>query len=88
MTPMLVALQERQKGDIRMLERVIKRRRRFKQSVPFKDRVMTFAKDLREEASVLPSGPQRDELMKRARRCDVAADLDEWARSPGLQRPK
>lgn len=64
---------------------MIKRRRRFKQTVPFKDRLMIFARDLREEASLMPPGHNRDELLRRARRADTAAQLDEWVRSPGLQ---
>ena len=60
---------------------MIKRRRRFKQTVPFKDRLTAFAKDLRNEASTMPAGHLRDDLLKRASRCETAAQLDEWARS-------
>jgi hypothetical protein len=66
---------------------MVKRRRRFKQTVSFKDRLSSFAMELREEASRLPSGPRKDDLLKRARRAETAAHLDEWARSPGLQPP-
>lgn len=64
-----------------------KRRHRFKQTVSFKDRLCAFAKDLREEASQLPAGPERDEILKRARRADTAAHLEEWVHSTGLQSP-
>ena len=66
---------------------MVKRRRRFKQTVPFKDRLMAFAHDLRKEASSMPAGQNRDDLLKRARRADTAARFDEWARSPGLHPP-
>jgi hypothetical protein len=64
---------------------MVKRRRRFKQAVPFKDRLILFAQELQEEALRLPPGQDRDDLFKRARRADTAADLDEWTRSPGIQ---
>ena len=66
---------------------MVKRRRRFKQTMPLKDRLMAFAQELREEASSMPAGQNKDDLLKRARRCDTAAHIDEWARSPGLQSP-
>jgi hypothetical protein len=66
---------------------MIKRRNRFKQTVPLKDRLLAFAADLRNQASIMPSGRQRDELLKRARRVDTAAHLDDWLNSPGLQPP-
>jgi len=56
---------------------MVKRRRRFKQTVPFKDRLTSFAAQLRNEASVLPAGRAREELLMRARRAEMAADLDE-----------
>jgi hypothetical protein len=66
---------------------MIKRRRRFKQTVPFKDRLAAFANEIRKEASTLPPGRGRDELLNRASRADTASHLDEWAHSAGLQPP-
>ena len=66
---------------------MIKRRRRFKQSIAFKDRLAAFAQDLRDEAARMPPSRKRGELLRRARQADTAAHLDEWARSPGLQPP-
>jgi len=63
---------------------MIKRRRRFKQTVAFKDRLADFAQLIRNEASALPSGRERDDLLMRASRADTAADFDEWAHSAGL----
>jgi hypothetical protein len=67
---------------------MIIRRRRFKQTVAFKDRLESFAKDLRQQASNLPTGTQRDDLLARARRADIASHLDDWANSRKLQAPK
>jgi len=63
-------------------------RRRFKQTTSLKDRLTSFAEEIREKASHLRSGPEQDDLLKRARRADTAAHIDEWANSPGLQPPK
>lgn len=64
-----------------------KHRRRFKQSVPFKERLSAWAAEVREEAAKLEPGPTQDALLARARRADTAAHLDEWANSPGLRPP-
>lgn len=66
----------------------MQRRRRDKQTVSLKDRLASFAKEAIDKAKHLPSGPERDELLKKARRADTASHIDEWANSPGLQPPK
>jgi hypothetical protein len=66
----------------------MKKRRRFKQSISFHDRLASFAQDARDEAARLPPGNERDDMLRRARQADTAAHLDEWANSPGLQPPK
>jgi hypothetical protein len=63
-------------------------RRRFKQTVSLKDRLASFAEEVRDKASQLRPGAEKDALLKRARRADTAAHIDEWANSPGLQPPK
>jgi hypothetical protein len=63
-------------------------RRRFKQTVSFTDLLKTFAEELKAKASELRPGPERDALLKRARRADTASHIDEWANSPGLRSPK
>ncbi len=65
----------------------MQKRRRFKQIETFKDRLGTFAKLMRERASLLPPGAEKDELLSKARRADMAAHLDDWAYSPGLHPP-
>ncbi len=64
------------------------RRRRFKQSTCLQDRLTEFAKDAREKADQLPAGCARDDLLKKADQADVAAHLNEWINSPGLQPPR
>ena len=66
----------------------MQRRRRFKQSISFHDRLTTWANQVREQANRLPPGPERDALLKKASQADTASHLDDWANSPGLQAPK
>jgi hypothetical protein len=63
-------------------------RRRFKQTEALKDRLASFAKKARERASLLPPGPERDDLLRRASQADTASHVDEWVNSPGLQPPE
>jgi hypothetical protein len=62
--------------------------RRSKQTTSFKDRLASFANEVREKAFELRPGPEQDALLKKARQADTAAHLEEWANSPGLQPPK
>jgi hypothetical protein len=66
----------------------MQQRRRFKQQPSIQDRLASFATLKREQASLLRSGAERDELLRKARRADDATDLYEWGNSPGLQPPK
>jgi hypothetical protein len=61
--------------------------RQFKQMESLKERLGVFAKDMREKAARL-SGPERDDLLMKARQADTASHLDDWANSSGLQSPK
>lgn len=63
-------------------------RRRFKHSTSLKDRLASFAKEVREKASQLRPGPEQDALLKKASQADTASHLEEWVNSPGLQPPK
>jgi hypothetical protein len=58
---------------------VIKRRKRVKQTLTFKDRLTSFAADLRQKASELPDCELRKGLLERAGRADTAAEFDDWA---------
>jgi len=64
------------------------KRRRSKQTIPLKDRLAAFAKEMVEQASLLPPGAEKDDLLRRARRADTASHLDDWANSLELQPPK
>jgi len=64
------------------------KRRRIKQQLTLRDRLAAWAKQVQEQATALPPGPERETLIKKARQADVACHLDDWARSPGLQPPK
>jgi len=61
-------------------------RRSFKGT--FKDRLASFAKDIRDKASLLPPGIEQNDLLRKARQTDIALQMDEWLSSPGLQPPK
>jgi hypothetical protein len=63
-------------------------RRRFKQTVSLEERLSEEAKRLREEAKLLPPGPQREALLRRARQAETGLRMSEWLRSPELQPPK
>jgi hypothetical protein len=66
----------------------MKRRRRFKQTISLRDRLTSFADEMRGKAARLRPGAEKDALLKKAHQCDTAAHLDDWANSPGLQPPK
>ena len=63
-------------------------RRRFKQTTSLKDRLASFAEELKAKASQLRPSPERDALLKRARQADTASHIEEWVSLPGLQPPK
>ena len=64
-----------------------KRRPRTPQPTPLKERLMLFAKETRAKAVLLPEGPERDELLRKAGQADTASHLDEWIASSGLRPP-
>lgn len=66
----------------------MKKRRRFKQTETLQDRLNKFAANSREQASTMPAGAERDQLVKKARQADTTAHLEEWMTSPGLQSPR
>jgi hypothetical protein len=63
-------------------------RRRVVQSSPLEVRLAEEAKILREQAKMLPHGPQRETLLRRARQNEVGAHMTEWLTSPGLRSPE
>jgi hypothetical protein len=67
---------------------MLKRRHRFKQTTPLKDRLTAFANEARKKASLLPAGREKDDLLRQASNADKACHLDDWVNSPGSQPPK
>ena len=63
-------------------------RRRFKNVLTFPDRLSNEAERLRQEAETKPPGPEQDGLLRKARRAETAAHIDEWISSPGLKPPR
>jgi hypothetical protein len=61
--------------------------RRMKQSSPLEDRLEQMAEHCRQKAAHLPPGPERDELIRKARQAETASHLTEWVLSPGLRLP-
>jgi hypothetical protein len=65
----------------------MQKRRRFKQTASLEDRLISFSNKMRDKAAELRPGPEKRELLKRARLADTAAHINEWINSPGLQPP-
>ena len=63
-------------------------RRRFEQTQSLEARLSEEARRLRAEAKLLPPSAARDEMIRRARRAEIAAHINEWLASPGLRRPE
>jgi hypothetical protein len=62
--------------------------RRFNRTQSLEERLAEKAKRLRVEAKLLPPGPTRDEIIRRARLAETGSRISEWLRSPGLRRPE
>jgi len=59
-------------------------RHRFIQTKPLKVRLIEEAHSLREQANLLPFGPVRDAVLKKARQAEAAACMEDWLTLPGL----
>ncbi|WGD56808.1 hypothetical protein QA641_40095 [Bradyrhizobium sp. CB1650] len=59
----------------------MKRRRRFKQTVPPEERLAQQARNDRDQARKLPPGRERDELLRHARGAESASCMAEWLTS-------
>jgi hypothetical protein len=66
----------------------MQKRRRFKHTQTFQERLAEEAKRFREAAAELPQGTARELLLRRARQAETASHMSEWLSSPGLQPPK
>jgi hypothetical protein len=66
---------------------MIKRRRRVKQTVDLRDRLMLFSDRLQKQASRMKPGQEKDALLKRARLAFTAAAVEKWVRTRGMKLP-
>lgn len=64
------------------------KRRRFKHQLTLQDRLAAWVKQVEEQASRMPPGPERNALLNKARQAEIAHHLHDWVKSPGLQPPK
>lgn len=63
------------------------KRRRFKQTQSLEERLAEEAQRLREQATLLPPGPLREQVMRKARQCETGSHMSEWLQSPGMKPP-
>jgi hypothetical protein len=57
-------------------------RRPFIKLPSFAERVTAFAKEALQAAEALPTGPEKEELLKKAHKAQAAKNLDAWANLP------
>jgi hypothetical protein len=67
---------------------MIMKRNRKRPQLSLQERLSKFAQDIRAAANALPPGPERDDLLLKARQGEAATNLERWLSSPGLQGPK
>jgi hypothetical protein len=60
----------------------VKRRSRFKQTLPLEERLALQARHDRDRARALPPGTERDELLRHAERAESASQLTAWLAAP------
>ncbi|QFI71368.1 hypothetical protein F8237_02695 [Bradyrhizobium betae] len=64
------------------------KRRRVQQTRSLEDRMAEQAKRLRDQASGLPAGAEREALLKRVRIAETGAHLSGWLQSSGSRLPE
>lgn len=62
--------------------------RLFSQPKSLKDRLADFAAGVHKATFECPSNARGDEALRKRRLSDIAAHIDRWANSSGLQAPK
>ena len=62
-------------------------RHRFRPQLTLEERLASEATQLREQAEKTPPGPQREEILRKARQAETGSHMSEWIQSPGLQPP-
>ena len=58
------------------------------QQTSLEDRLSAWPDSVHRQAAELPPGPEREAMAKKARQAEIAAEVDGWINSPGLQPPK
>jgi hypothetical protein len=58
-------------------------KRRRSKSRSFEARIAEATERLREQASLLPSGPAKDALLGKIRELKTASQMNDWLRRPG-----
>ena len=66
----------------------MQKRRRFKQTKSLQDRLWEFVNSERAKAENSPESADPNELLKKVRQAETAANIDRWANSSELQPPK
>ena len=64
------------------------KRRQLKTDRALGERLIKEARIAREKAEQSPPSAESEDVLQKAREADVAAHIDEWLNSPGLQPPK
>lgn len=64
------------------------KRRYFKQTESLGDRLLTFARLMRERASLLPPGVEKTAVLAKAEQADAAIEMEKWISSPELKQPR
>jgi hypothetical protein len=68
--------------------RAMQKRRRPTQAMLLQERLALWATKTRKLADVLPAGPKRADLVKKASQADRASQFDDWANSSNLRDPQ
>ena len=68
--------------------RAMTKRQHFRRLKFLRERLKMFAKDAAYQMVQLHPGAERDALLKEARLAETASNIESWANSGGLQRPK
>jgi hypothetical protein len=65
----------------------MRKRQRFEQTLSLRERIELWAQTVRDQATLLPPGHQKEALLKKVRTAEAASHLDAWVNSRGLRPP-
>jgi transposase len=63
-------------------------RRRTKPTESLDERLAQQARQIKEWAKALPSGKERQEMIRKARQAETASRINQWISSSGLRKPE